>query len=54
MSQEFLKPDAEFLDKRLHPGLSRTTGHFGFAGHNDPVEFKEIYMRDLSQKNNGR
>ena len=47
---EFLKPDAKFLDNRLHPGLRRTTGHFGFAGHNAPVEFKEIYLRDLSQK----
>ena len=47
---EFLKPDAKFLNNQLHPGLARTKGHFGFAGHNDPVEFKEIYLRDLSQK----
>ena len=47
---EFLNPEAKFLDDKLHPGLARTKGHFGFAGHNDPVEFKEIYLRDLSQQ----
>ena len=32
---------------REHPGRTRTRGHFGFAGHNDPVAFKEIHMREL-------
>lgn len=28
-----------------HPGKDRTEGFFGFAGHNDPVAFKEIFIR---------
>ncbi|MBK7405679.1 MAG: DUF1080 domain-containing protein [Phycisphaerales bacterium] len=28
-------------------GRHRTRGHFGFAGHNDPVEFKDVRIRDL-------
>ena len=30
-----------------HPGRSRTEGHFGFAGHNDPVEFCDVSIRRL-------
>lgn len=30
-----------------HKGRSRTEGHFGFAGHNDPVEFRAIAIRRL-------
>lgn len=48
----FLKPDAKFLDNKAHPGLARTEGHFGFAGHNDEVEFREIYLQDLSETKN--
>ncbi|MEY4939438.1 MAG: hypothetical protein RIQ93_1173 [Verrucomicrobiota bacterium] len=28
-----------------HPGKDRTEGFFGFAGHNDPVAFKDIFIR---------
>ena len=28
-------------------GRTRTRGHFGFAGHNDPVEFRNVSIRDL-------
>jgi hypothetical protein len=38
----------EFLDNRPHPGLERRTGHFGFAGHNDPVQFRDVAIRSLS------
>ena len=31
----------EFLDNKAHPGKDRKAGHFGFAGHNDPVEYQE-------------
>jgi hypothetical protein len=34
-------------DGEKHPGLSRTTGHFGFCGHNDPVEFRNIRIKAL-------
>jgi len=32
----------EFAGNRAHPGKDRTTGFFGFAGHNDPVGFRAI------------
>jgi hypothetical protein len=35
------------LDGREHPGASRTSGHFGFCGHNDPVEFRNIRIKRL-------
>lgn len=38
---------ASFAGKRAHPGRSRTRGLFGFAGHNDPVAFKDIFLRRL-------
>ncbi len=28
-----------------HPGRTRTEGHFGFCGHQDPVEFAEVWIR---------
>lgn len=31
-----------------HTGKNRTEGHFGFAGHNDPVEFRNLTLRELS------
>ncbi|MDR3401131.1 MAG: DUF1080 domain-containing protein [Chthoniobacter sp.] len=30
-----------------HPGKDRTSGFFGFAGHNDPVQFKDIFIKKL-------
>jgi hypothetical protein len=36
-----------FLDDKAHPGKDRTEGHFGFAGHNDPVAFRHIRIREL-------
>ena len=40
----------KFLDDKPHPGKDRTSGHFGFAGHNDPVEFRNVSIKDLSTK----
>ncbi len=37
----------EFMGGHAHPGLNRTTGYFGFAGHNDPVEFRNVSLREL-------
>jgi hypothetical protein len=37
----------EFLNNAPHPGKDRTRGHFGFAGHNDPVAFRNIQIRPL-------
>jgi len=38
---------ANVLAHKQHPGKDRTAGFFGFAGHNDPVEFKDIYIKEL-------
>ena len=35
------------VDGNPHPGASRTSGDFGFAGHNDPVEFRNIRVKEL-------
>ena len=32
---------------QAHPGASRTKGHFGFAGHNDPVAFRKVRIKEL-------
>lgn len=37
----------EFMGERPHPGKDRTSGYFGFAGHSDPVEFRNISIREL-------
>ena len=33
------------LANRGHPGQSRPSGHFGFAGHNDPVAFRAVEIK---------
>jgi hypothetical protein len=37
----------EFMANKAHPGKDRTSGHFGFAGHNDPVAFRNIQIKKL-------
>jgi hypothetical protein len=37
----------EFMHNKAHPGLTRTSGHFGLAGHNDPVEFRNLRIKKL-------
>ncbi len=37
----------DFLDGKEHPGLERTSGFFGFAGHSDPVEFRNVSIKRL-------
>jgi len=37
----------EFMANRPHPGLNRKSGHFGFAGHGDPVQFRNIRIKEL-------
>lgn len=38
----------EYMADREHPGKDRTQGFFGFSGHHDPVEFRNISIRELS------
>ncbi len=40
----------KFMANRPHPGKDRTSGHFGFAGHNDPVAFRNIQIKRLESK----
>jgi hypothetical protein len=37
----------DYLENKAHPGKDRTSGHFGFAGHNDPVAFRAIRIKRL-------
>lgn len=37
----------ESKDGALPPGVKRKSGRFGFAGHNDPVAFRNISIREL-------
>lgn len=39
----------EFMHKNPHPGKDRTSGHFGFCGHNDPVAFRNIQIKPLAK-----
>jgi hypothetical protein len=39
--------DPELLAKR--PGLKRRSGRIGFLGHNEPVEFRNIRIKDLAE-----
>jgi len=38
---------SEFLGNHPHPGKDRTKGYFGFAGHDDPVAFRNIRIKKL-------
>lgn len=38
---------SEYMAGSAHPGKDRTSGYFGFAGHNDPVEFRNVLIREL-------
>jgi len=38
-------PVTEFMANTPHPGKTLTEGHFGFAGHNDPVAFRNIRIK---------
>lgn len=40
---------SEFLENRPHPGKDRTSGHFGLAGHSDPVQFRNLSIKRLSE-----
>jgi hypothetical protein len=37
----------EFKDNQPHPGKDRPKGHFGFAGHGDPVAFRNVQIKPL-------
>ena len=39
----------EYMANSAHPGKDRTSGHFGFAGHNDPVAFRNVQIKKLAE-----
>ena len=38
---------SEYMHNSAHPGKMLEEGHFGFAGHNDPVVFRNIQIKTL-------
>ena len=36
------------LDGQVHPGLKRASGHLGFLGHGNRVDFRRLQIKDLS------
>jgi hypothetical protein len=37
----------EFMADKAHPGKDLVKGYFGFAGHNDPVSFRNVAIKKL-------
>lgn len=37
----------KFMANKDHPGKDRKSGHFGLAGHNEPVAFRNISIKPL-------
>jgi hypothetical protein len=37
----------EYMGGRPHSGKDRTSGHFGFAGHSDPVQFRDVSIKRI-------
>ena len=40
----------DYLGGRPHPGKDRKRGHFGFAGHNDAVEYRNVRIREIKSE----
>jgi hypothetical protein len=38
---------ATVMAHSAHPGKDRTSGFFGFAGHSDPVAFRNVFLKKL-------
>ena len=41
---------ASVMGKKRHPGLGLAEGYFGFAGHNDPVAFRNLSISAPADK----
>jgi hypothetical protein len=39
---------SDYMSNTPHPGKERTQGHFGFAGHSDPVKFRRIEILEAT------
>ena len=38
---------SDFMANSPHPGKDNTQGHFGFAGHGDPVRFRNVLIGEI-------
>jgi Domain of Unknown Function (DUF1080) len=38
-------PKEQWMGGSMHPGITRRSGYIGFAGHNDPVEFRHVRIK---------
>ena len=38
---------SEYMANSKHPGKDLKSGHFGFAGHNDPVQFRNVRIKKI-------
>ena len=38
----------EYMGNKKHPGKELKSGHFGFAGHGDPVAFRNIKIEEMN------
>ncbi len=47
LDSDILQVAELMYDAAQFEGRSRASGHFGFAGHNDPVEFRRVRIKDL-------
>lgn len=47
LDRDIAEVDDFMIDPERLAGRDRTRGHFGFAGHNDPVEFRNIRIKRL-------
>ena len=41
-------PDGKTIDGQKHPGMNNKTGHLGFAGHGDHIEFRNLRIKELN------
>jgi hypothetical protein len=39
----------EYMANSKHPGKDNKSGHFGFAGHNNPVAFRNVQIKKLEK-----
>lgn len=37
----------DYMGNRPHPGKTRESGYFGFAGHSDPVQYRNVSIKRL-------
>ncbi len=40
----------QYMSNSAHPGKDRPSGHFGFAGHSDPVAFRNVKIKKIDGK----